>query len=158
MDAAAAGLHPEAGRHAIPIDRPGKVMVALRLAGLLVLVLFALSWLVLSLTGDKAELKLKLDRAELNRQQQTEVLAQVERQQRNAMKEIDDAQRDKAGIQARSAALQRELARLQVGHACAAEPVPAAVVDRLRERVAAANAAAQGGAVAPAGPVPDTGL
>ena len=133
-------------------------MGAIRIAGPLVLALFGLSWLVLSLTGDKAELKQLLNQAELNARQQAAIIEQIDQRNINAMEAIDRAQRDKADMAARSHALQRELAQLQAGNVCVNEPVPAAVTDRLRERVSAANAAAGFAPVAAAGSVPDPGL
>lgn len=133
-------------------------MNLIRIAGPLVLALFGLGWLVLTLTGDKAELKQQLSQAELNARQQAAIIGQIEQRNTRAMKEINRAQRDKADMAARSRVLQRELAQLQAGSVCVDEPVPAAVTDRLRERVAAANAAAGFAPAAVAGPVPDPGL
>lgn len=132
-------------------------MNAIRIAGPLVLALFGLSWLVLTLTGDKAGLKQQLSQAELQAQSQAAVIGQIEKRNTHAMEEIDRAQRDKADMAARSKNLQRELANLQAGNMCVREPVPAAVVDRLRERVNAANAAGFAPA-AVVGSVPDPGL
>ena len=130
-------------------------MSALKWAGPLVL---ALLWLVGTLVSKNAQIETRLKQAELNAQQQVAVIGQIEQRNTQALEEIDRVQRDKADMAARSLVLQRELAQLQAGSVCIDEPVPAAVVDRLRERVTAANAAAGFTPVTPAGPVPDPGL
>lgn len=119
--------------------------------GFVSVALLALGLYCLSLAEDKAVLASQLTDLESNYRLQVAITAQVEQENITAMRGIERAQNEKNQVAADSIALQRELAQLQAGNQCRDVAVPVAVVERLRERVAAANAAAKSGAVATAG-------
>lgn len=131
--------------------------LAWRLVGGLavVLCLVGLLWFAKAKTEEAASLSTSLDQAELNYQLQQAATHQIEQNYQEALHAIDQAERDKRSMGQRSSKLQRELEQLQLGVPCAAEPVPVAVVERLRERVSAANQAMQAGSPKPGGAHPD---
>ncbi|VEJ54611.1 hypothetical protein [Pragia fontium] len=68
--------------------------------------------------------------------------AKIRAQYRQIQEVMDNVAEQKQESEKRTVALQRALAQSQVASPCVAEPVPDAVTQRLRERVAEVNAAA----------------
>ncbi|GAA4493260.1 hypothetical protein [Pseudaeromonas paramecii] len=131
--------------------------LAWRLVGGLavVLCLVGLLWFAKAKTEEAASLSASLEQSRLNFQLQQAATRQIEQNYQEALHAIDQAERDKRSMGQRSSKLQRELEQLQLGVPCAAEPIPVAVVERLRERVSTANQALQAGSAQPGGAHPD---
>lgn len=129
-----------------------------RLWAPLALALAGVCWLALDQARTLGELREQLARAQLDAQLQANIIEQIDYRHRYTMEVIDRVQRDKAALAARSHKLQGELAELLRGSPCVDQPVPDTVVERLRQRAAAANAAALAAAPAVAGALPDPGL
>lgn len=120
----------------------------IKVLGLVSVALLALGLYCLNLAEDKAALTKELTELEGNYRLQVAITAQVEQENITAMRGIERAQNEKNQVAADSMSLQRELAQLQADSQCLDVAVPVAVVERLRERVAVANAAAKSGVVA----------
>jgi len=130
----------------------------LRIVGMLFVLVPAITgllWYAKAKTEEAASLSTSLAEAKLNYQLQQSVTHQIEQNYQEALHAINQAERDKAAMGQRSSKLQRELEQLQLGVPCAAESIPVAVVERLRERVSAANQAMQAGSAQPGGAHPD---
>ncbi|GKX63038.1 Uncharacterised protein [Pragia fontium] len=81
--------------------------------------------------------------------------AKIRAQYRQIQEVMDDVAEQKQESEKRTVALQRALAQSQLASPCVAEPVPDAVTQRLRGRVAEVNATAAGAKNA-VPPVPGT--